>query len=270
MLRLVITGTEMRQVLKVQVRRALSASEEKVPASSSVQQAISYLEGPSLWSRAHWVQATEGPRMPQKPMHIGWKQRPDPQAVLLGIFHLFCTAHGRNPQSRAKAGFSATSWVPSAFSRPCDTLFSSHEMIRHLCAKEFVFGPFLHRTSKASLHTFPGCVLIIFDHSGQAKISYFAHKQCRHQNVGSSEIPVDVVSLLYVSHAFCYLRRGEKYISSWGVMDPKKQSVERRLQAANSSCALRAILSYVGPAFKSCLSWHQPLWSWPSHQLVPM
>lgn len=60
------------------------------------------------------------------------------------------------------------------------------------------------------MHTFPSCVFVILNHSGQAKIGNLAHQDCGDQDVGSSQVPVDVVSLLNESHAFCYLQQVKK------------------------------------------------------------
>lgn len=57
-----------------------------------------------------------------------------------------------------------------------------------------------------STHTFPCCVLVIFDDSRQAKVCNLAHEWLRDQDVSSSQITVDVVLPLDVRHAFCNLQ----------------------------------------------------------------
>lgn len=52
-----------------------------------------------------------------------------------------------------------------------------------------------------ALPTLAGCVLIVFDEPSQPEVSHFAHEVLAHQDVGSTEIPVDVVHPLHVGHA---------------------------------------------------------------------
>lgn len=54
--------------------------------------------------------------------------------------------------------------------------------------------------------TFPRCVLVIFNDSGEAKICDFAHEGLGDQDVGGSKVPVNVVLSLDVSHSLCDLR----------------------------------------------------------------
>lgn len=53
--------------------------------------------------------------------------------------------------------------------------------------------------------TFPGCVLIIFDDASEAKVGDFAHQSLVDQDVGGSQVSVDVVPLLDVRHPLCNL-----------------------------------------------------------------
>jgi len=58
--------------------------------------------------------------------------------------------------------------------------------------------------------TFPGRVLVVLDDSGEPKVRDLAHQCGRHQNIGSSQVSVDVVPLLDKSHSFCNLSKGER------------------------------------------------------------
>lgn len=53
--------------------------------------------------------------------------------------------------------------------------------------------------------TFSGCVLIVLDDSGEAKVSNLAHQSLRDQDVGGSQVSVNIVPLLDVGHSFCNL-----------------------------------------------------------------
>ena len=54
--------------------------------------------------------------------------------------------------------------------------------------------------------TFSGCVLVVFNDTGEAKVSNFAHQSLIDQDVGSPQVSVDVVPLLNESHALCNLK----------------------------------------------------------------
>lgn len=57
----------------------------------------------------------------------------------------------------------------------------------------------------AGLPTFPSCVFIVLDDTCQAKVGDLTHQGCRDQDIGSSEISVNVIPLLDEGHAFCNL-----------------------------------------------------------------
>ena len=61
--------------------------------------------------------------------------------------------------------------------------------------------PHGHTASAGSLPTLPGCVLIVFDEPSQPKVSHFAHEALSNQDVGSTEVSVDIVHPLHVRHA---------------------------------------------------------------------
>lgn len=52
-----------------------------------------------------------------------------------------------------------------------------------------------------TLPTLPGRVLIVFDEPSQPKVSHFAHEVLSNQDVGSTEVPVDIVHPFHVGHA---------------------------------------------------------------------
>jgi len=58
--------------------------------------------------------------------------------------------------------------------------------------------------------TLSGSVFVIFDEAGEAKVSDLANELSRHQNVGSSQVSMDIVLLLYVSHSLCDLQGAVK------------------------------------------------------------
>lgn len=53
-------------------------------------------------------------------------------------------------------------------------------------------------------------VLVVFDESRQAKVGYFTHQAVSHQDVGGSQVSVDVVHPLHVSHACGNLGAGNE------------------------------------------------------------
>lgn len=59
-------------------------------------------------------------------------------------------------------------------------------------------------------YTFSGSILVILDYPGQTEISYFTEQAVRNQHIGSPQVPMDVVLLLNVSHAFSNLRPQEQ------------------------------------------------------------
>lgn len=54
-------------------------------------------------------------------------------------------------------------------------------------------------------HTLPSRVLVVLDEACQAEVSHFAHQVLPHKDVGSPEVPVDVVHPLHVGHTRCDL-----------------------------------------------------------------
>lgn len=52
-----------------------------------------------------------------------------------------------------------------------------------------------------TLPTLPGGVLVVFNEPGQPKVGHFAHEILSNQNVGSTEVTVDVVHPFHVGHA---------------------------------------------------------------------
>lgn len=60
--------------------------------------------------------------------------------------------------------------------------------------------------TRTHTHTLSGGVLVILDESSQAEIGNFAHQVISHQDVGSSEVSVDVVHPLDEGHAIWDLR----------------------------------------------------------------
>lgn len=68
----------------------------------------------------------------------------------------------------------------------------------------------LHRWPERQIRlTFSGRVLVVLDDTGQSKISDLTHQTLVDQDISSAEVSVNVVSLLDVSHAFCYLKPGK-------------------------------------------------------------
>lgn len=53
--------------------------------------------------------------------------------------------------------------------------------------------------------TLSGRVLVVLDESSQTKVRDFTHQVISHQDVGSSQVPVDVVHPLDEGHAVCNL-----------------------------------------------------------------
>ena len=53
--------------------------------------------------------------------------------------------------------------------------------------------------------TLPSSVLIVFNESCQTEVGHFTHQAVSHQDVGSSQVSVDVVHPLHVGHACCNL-----------------------------------------------------------------
>ena len=72
----------------------------------------------------------------------------------------------------------------------------------------------------AALPTFPGRVFIVLNETRQAKVGNLAHQGRRDQDVGGSEISVNVVPLLDEGHAFCNLHP-KQTTSSSQVAQPK-------------------------------------------------
>lgn len=62
--------------------------------------------------------------------------------------------------------------------------------------------------------TFPGRVFVVLYDSCQAKISYFTQQTLWHQDISRSQVSVNIILLLYVRHALCYLQQQhkEKYV----------------------------------------------------------
>lgn len=54
-------------------------------------------------------------------------------------------------------------------------------------------------------HTLSGGVLVVLDEPSQAEVSDLTHQVISDQNVGSSQVPVDVVHPLNEGHAVCNL-----------------------------------------------------------------
>lgn len=63
----------------------------------------------------------------------------------------------------------------------------------------------------AASPTFPSCVLIVLYDPCQAEVSNLAHQGRRHQDVGGSEVSVDIVPLLDEGHAFCNLHPKQRH-----------------------------------------------------------
>lgn len=59
-------------------------------------------------------------------------------------------------------------------------------------------------------HTLSGRVLVVLDEPSQAEVSDLTHQVISHQDVGSSQVPVDVVHPLYEGHAVCDLGRRDR------------------------------------------------------------
>lgn len=57
--------------------------------------------------------------------------------------------------------------------------------------------------------TLSGCILVILNDSGQAKVSYFTQQTLRHQDIGCSQVTVDVVLFLNVRHALRNLKKDD-------------------------------------------------------------
>lgn len=64
----------------------------------------------------------------------------------------------------------------------------------------------------AALPTFPGRVFIVLNDTRQAKVGNLAHQGRRDQDVGGSEISVNVVPLLDEGHAFCNLHPKQRHL----------------------------------------------------------
>ena len=62
-------------------------------------------------------------------------------------------------------------------------------------------------TVRWSEHTLSSRVLVVLDEPSQAKVSDLTDQVISHQDVGSSQVPVDVVHPLDEGHAVCDLRR---------------------------------------------------------------
>lgn len=62
--------------------------------------------------------------------------------------------------------------------------------------------------------TFPSRVLIVLDDPCQAEVSNLTYQGCRDQDVGSTEISVNIVPLLDEGHAFCNLHPKQREIPS--------------------------------------------------------
>lgn len=60
--------------------------------------------------------------------------------------------------------------------------------------------------------TLSGAVLIVLYDSGQSKICYFTEQTLWDQDVCCSQVSVDVILLLYVGHALCYLQERKKNV----------------------------------------------------------
>lgn len=54
-------------------------------------------------------------------------------------------------------------------------------------------------------HTLSGGVLVVLDEPSQAEVSDLTHQVISDQNVGGSQVPVDVVHPLNEGHAVCNL-----------------------------------------------------------------
>lgn len=57
------------------------------------------------------------------------------------------------------------------------------------------------------IHTLSGGVLVVLDEPSQAKVGDLTHQVISHQDVGGSQVPVDVVHPLNEGHAVCDLRQ---------------------------------------------------------------
>lgn len=63
----------------------------------------------------------------------------------------------------------------------------------------------------AALPTFPSRVLVVLDDTCQAKVGDLTHQGRRDQDVGGSEVSVNVVPLLDERHAFCNLHPKQRH-----------------------------------------------------------
>lgn len=62
-----------------------------------------------------------------------------------------------------------------------------------------------HPALNTHAHTLSGGVLVVLNESSQAKVGDLTHQVISHQDVGSSQVPVDVVHPLDEGHAVCDL-----------------------------------------------------------------
>lgn len=50
-------------------------------------------------------------------------------------------------------------------------------------------------------------VLVVFDESRQAEVSHFTHQAVSHQDVGGTQVSMNIVHPLHISHACCNLEQ---------------------------------------------------------------
>lgn len=72
----------------------------------------------------------------------------------------------------------------------------------------------LHRFSLVYLVTLSCCVFVFFNESRQSKIRNLTDVLVRHQDVGRSQVPVDVILCLNKGHAVSHLQ-GTAHHQTW-------------------------------------------------------
>lgn len=70
---------------------------------------------------------------------------------------------------------------------------------------------FLH-IQRHTQFTLSGRVFVVLYDSCQSKISYFTEQTLWHQDISCSQVSVNIILLLYVRHALCYLQQHKKGI----------------------------------------------------------
>lgn len=67
--------------------------------------------------------------------------------------------------------------------------------------------------------TLPRSVLVVFNEPCQTKVCHFTHQAVSHQNVGSTQVSVDVVHPFHVGHTCCNLeqvnQRGRRFYNKY-------------------------------------------------------